>query len=271
MGTARIILVCLLAAMAGAQQAPFTPAPRILQIFREQIVPGRESDYLRIETDAVATVSRLNFQHSYLTLRGINQSGDIWFLNGYDSYADLEQLESQVAANSELTSALNTVAMEKAGLSVDPHTIFARYREDLSFGRGLSGQRTRYFVISIVSSRPGHVRDYADLRRILRSAHERAGSAEVHSVYQVESGMPDGTFLIVTPAATLEDAGDTRQFDQTTLENDLDSQNRTRLRELNDAAVARSETQIFRVNPSLSLPVKEWVDADPEFWKAAAR
>lgn len=256
---------------ALAQQAPFTPAPQILQIHREQIVPGREPDYMRVETEAVGTESQLNFPHAYLTLQGINQNGDIWFVNGYDSYADVEQVAAQVAANAELSSALTNIATEKAELAVDPHTIFARYREDLSFGRGLSGQRTRYFVISIISSRPGHVRDYAEIRRIIRAAHERASSGDIHSVYQVESGMPDGTFLIFTPASTLEDGGNTRQFDQTTFENDLDTQSRTHLRELNDAAVVQSETQIFRVNPAISFPAKEWTNADPDFWRQAAR
>jgi len=259
------------AAGAVAQQAPFTPPPQILQIHREQIVPGREPDYMRVETGAVGTESQLNFPHPYLTLQGINQNGDTWFVNGYDSYADVEQVGTQIAANAELANALNNVTTDKATLVTDPHTIFARYRDDLSFGRGLSGQRTRYFVISIVSSRSGHVRDYAEIRRIMRAAHERAGSGEIHSVYQVESGMPDGTFLIFTPAATLEDAGDTRQFDQTTFENDLDTQTRTHLRELNDAAVVQSESQIFRVNPAISFPAKEWTNADPDFWRQAAR
>lgn len=260
-------------AMSGAlaQQAPFTPAPQILQIHREQIVPGREPDYLRVETEAVRTESQMNFPHPYLTLKGINQNGDIWFVDGYDSYADVEQVGAQITGNAELSSALNNATTEKADLVTDPHTIFARYRDDLSLGRGLSGQRTRYFVISVVSSRPGHVRDYAEIRRIMRAAHERAGSGEIHSVYQVESGMPDGTFLIFTPAASLDEAGDTRQFDQTTFENDLDTQTRTHLRELNDAAVVQSESHIFRVNPAISLPAKEWTNADPDFWRQAAQ
>ena len=256
---------------ALAQQAPLTPAPQILQIHREQIVPGREPDYMRVEIEAVRTEAQMNFPHPYLTLQGINQAGDLWTVDGYDSYADVEQVGAQIAGNAELASALNNVTTQKPDLVTDPHTIFARYRDDLSLGRGLSGQRTRYFVISVVSSRPGHVRDYAEIRRIMRAAHERAGSGEIHSVYQVESGMPDGTFLIFTPAASLDEAGDTRQFDQTTFENDLDAQARTHLRELNDAAVVQSETQIFRVNPAISLPAKEWTNADPDYWRQAAQ
>jgi hypothetical protein len=204
-------------------------------------------------------------------LQGVNRAGDIWFVNGYDTYADLEQLGARIAGSPDLENALNGIGSQKASLVQDPYTILARYRDDLSFGRGLSGQRTRYFVISVVSTRPGHARDYAEVRRVLRSAHERAGSGEIHSVYQVESGMPDGTFLVFTPTINLEDAGNTRQFDGTTFENSLDTQARTRLRELNDAAVTQSETQIFSVNPAISLPAKEWVDADEEFWKPGAK
>ena len=254
---------------AFAQQAPFTPAPRVLQIYREQVLLGREGDYLRIETEAVAMESRLHFQHSYLTLQGVNRSGEVWYVNGYDTYAQIDQIGQDVAANRELTTALQQVAVEKADLVLDPHTVFGRFRGDLSYGRGLSGPRTRYFVVSVVSVRPGHGQDYAELRKIIRSAHERANSGEIHSVYQVESGMPDGTFLVFTPAATLEEGGASRQFDQS-LDNALDAASRTRLRELSEAAILQSETNILSVNATISLPAKEWVDADPELWKPAA-
>jgi hypothetical protein len=262
------IRLCFLLAGTGAmaQQAPFTPAPRILQLHREQVVPTRQSDYFRNEADAVAAESRLGFQHSYLALRGVNQSNDVWFVNGFDSYADIDQIGRDVAANADLTAALNNTAQIKADLVIDPHEIFARFREDLSYGRGMSGQRTRYFILSIISVRPGHLQDYADIRRIVRAFDQQSNSAIIHSVYQVDSGMPDGTFLIFTPAASLDDAGAARQFDQSLIEN-VDSGTRTKLRDLGSAAIGESETSILAINPAISYPDKGWVAADPDLWK----
>jgi hypothetical protein len=257
----------ILATGAGiAQQAPFTPAPRILQLHREQILANRQADYLRNEMDAVSTESRLNFQHSYLTLRGVNQTSDVWFVNGFDSYADIDQIGRDFAANADLSAALNNTALAKADLVVDPHEIFARFREDLSYGRGMSGQRTRYFILTIVSVRPGHVQDYSEVRRIIRTFHQQSNSPIIHSVYQVDSGMPDGTFLIFTPAASLDDAGAARQFDQNLIEN-VDSGTRAKLRDLNSAAIGNAETSILVINPAISYPSKEWVAADPDLWK----
>jgi len=251
---------------AMAQQVPFTPPPRILQLHREQIVPNRQGDYLRNETDAVAAESRVGFQHSYLALRGLNQANDVWFVNGFDSYADIDQIGRDFAANADLTAALNNISAAKADLVIDPREIFARFREDLSYGRGMSGQRTRYFVLSIVSVRPGHAQEYAEVRRIIRSFHQQSNSPIIHSVYQVDSGMPDGTFLIFTPASSLDDAGAARQFDQSLIEN-VDAGTRSKLRDLSSAAIGESETSILAINPAISYPAKEWVAADPDLWK----
>ena len=267
----RVWTYCFLsvAATAGAQSPPLTPAPRILQIFREQVALGHEADYLHIETETVATQLRLNFQHAYLALQGVNFSGDVWYLSGYDTYADVDQVRRNVAANSALASALDQVAAEKADLVLDPHTVFARHRQDLSYGRGLSGQRSRYFVVTTIWVLPGHIQDFAEIRRMIHAAHERAGSGEIHSVYQVESGMPDGTFLIFTPVATLDEAGFSRDFDQNGFDTALDAAARTRLRDLSTVAIRQSETSILAIRPEISLPAKEWLDADPGLWKPA--
>jgi hypothetical protein len=39
------------------------------------------------------------------------------------------------------------------------------------------------------------------------------------------------------------------------------------MHELMRTAVLSSETNIFAIHPGISFPAKEWVDADPDFWK----
>jgi hypothetical protein len=252
--------VCLY--RAWGQEAPLTPAPPVLQIYREQIQMGREADYQRAEADSRQTEARSNSARAHLAIQGLNRTGDVWFLTGYDSYGQIDQI-GHSAANSDNTAA------DKADLVFDPHTILARLRPDLSYGRGLSGSHTRYFLVSVVSIRAGHGSEYAEARRILRTAHQQAASGDIHSVYEVESGMADGTFLIFTPAATLEEAGTSRQYDQTAFDTALDAAFGPKLRELSESSILQSETSVMRINAAISLPAKEWTDADPDLWKPA--
>jgi hypothetical protein len=191
-----ISVVAILAWPLAAQQAPFTPPPAVLQIYREFIKPGKASFVAQIERSAVESQTRLNSPHPYLTLTSTSGRDDLWFLNGYDSYADLDTTAAQMAALPDLAVLFAQILDRKADLVENPRTVFARYRDDLSYGPSLSGTHTRFFLISTVRVRPGHGAQFSELRRIVRGGHERARAADNLSVYEVESGMADGTFLI---------------------------------------------------------------------------
>ena len=110
-------------------------------------------------------------------------------------------------------------------------------------------------------------RRLAEIWRILRAGHERAGITDIHLIYEVVSGMRDATFIVLTPAASLEDAGTSRLTHGRRFEEALGAAQSAKLRELMSSAVLASETNIFAIHPGMSLPAKEWMDADPDFWK----
>lgn len=263
-------LAASLVAVPVLAQAPFTPPPPILQICREFIKPGKHAEVLKIERDSVAAQARLKSPHSYLTIASMSGPDDLWWLHGSDSYGGFEKEQAKVAAIPGLLEAWARIPVLKADLVSDPRTIFARFRDDLSYGGGLSGARTRYFLITTVSVRPGHGGEFAELRQIIRDGHESARAADNLSVYEVESGMPDGTFLVFSAAANLDDAGALAQFHGRGVENAIDDSARTQLRELSGTAILKSETILFAVNPEISFPAKEWIQGDPEFWSVNA-
>jgi len=248
-------------------QSPFTPPPRILQIFREMPRPGKEVDYFRNEVDVVAGLARLNFPRAFLGLNAATGVNDVWVLSGFDNYTDLQQLSADIAKNPALGEAIDKIAASKDGLLNEGRTILAHYREDMSQGRGLSGPRPRFFSITVVTVRPGYERDYAEMWRISHAGHQRAGLTDIHSVYDVSTGMQDGTFLIFTPAGSLEEAGTSRITHGRRFDEALGAQAAARMHELMRTAVLSSETNIFAIHPGISFPAKEWVDADPDFWK----
>jgi len=251
-------------------QAPFTPPPQILQISREFIKPGKQAEVLRIERDSVAAQARLKSPHPYLTIASMSGPDDLWWLHGSDTYGGFEKEQAKVAAVPGLLEAWARIPVLKADLVSETRTVFARFRDDLSYGSGLSGAGTRYFLITTVSVRPGHGAEFSELRRIIRGGHERARAADNLSVYEVESGMPDGTFLIFSTATNLDDAGTLAQFHGRGVENAINDSARSQLRELSGSAILNSETILFALNPDISFPAKEWIQGDPEFWSANA-
>jgi hypothetical protein len=261
------LIAVFAAAPACAQGLPLTPAPRVLQIYRESIRPEKQGPYTQVEIGAAAACARLNFPHPYLTLASITGLTEVWFLNGYDSLTEMEQIGRAIAANGDLSGTLATIASQKVDLVNDPRNIFAYYRPDLSEGRGLSAPRTHLFSVTIVSVVPGKEGEYAEIRKILRSAHRSSNSPEIHSVYQVGSGMREPTFLVFSPATSLEDVENSNLLYRSRFEESLGDANRKRLAELSASAIATTETLLFAVSPPMSFPAKEWVDADPEFWK----
>jgi hypothetical protein len=262
----RVVALLFLIAAHAAAQHPLTPAPRVLQVFRESIRAGREPAYFGNEAKLVANLARLEFPMRFLAFSAITGSSELWSFVGYDSYADVDQLSAAIGNNPECGRALGEIAGSKDGLINDGRTLFAHYREDMSFGRGISSPRPRYFVITVVSVRAGHERDYAELCRLQHVGHQRAGLTDIHSVYAVASGGQDATFIVITPAGSLEEAGTSRINHGRRFDEALGPQ-AARLHELQRTAVIGSETNIYAIRPDLSLPAKDWVDADPEFWK----
>ncbi|HEV8145494.1 MAG TPA: hypothetical protein VGP79_03900 [Bryobacteraceae bacterium] len=260
-------LAILLGAHALAQSPPLTPAPRILQIFRETVRPGRENAYVKNEIEIAAAMARLDYPSRYLTVSAITGINDIWVLNGFDDYAQVDQTGVEIAKNPSIMESIGRIMDSKDGLVNEGRTIFAHYREDMSQGRGLSGPRPRFFSITVVSVRAGHERDYAEMWRISHAGHQRSGLTDIHSVYQVASGMPDGTFLVFTPAGSLEDAGTSRITHGRRFDEALGATAAARMHELMRSVVLGSETNIFAIHAGMSFPAKEWVDADPDFWK----
>jgi hypothetical protein len=149
------------------------------------------------------------------------------------------------------------VVQSKEGMVSQQDNVLAQYRADLSQGEGLGIAGARYFLIDVVQVRPGHGEEYEVGQKILTSNRGRAGATRSHAVYQVVSGLPDGTYVIFTPLRSLRDA-------ETPLRGGGDRPA--------SGAILNSGTNLFSISPQMSYGAKEWITADPGFWgRPAAR
>jgi hypothetical protein len=265
----RLICICALLAVwtvpSVSQSAPAT-APAILQIYRDQVKPGKIAEYTRVEGEAAHACARAS-TWPYLTIQGITGPQEVWFVSGFDSYAAMERSSEPFARNAGLSAELGKLMEAKTALVNDPHTIFLEYREDLGRNRGLVSAKTRFFNVTVVRVYPGHEKDFEESQRTIRFVRERTGAVDNRVVYQVVSGTAANTYMIFSPYHSFREAGEALgPFAQ---DDDLDDSTRARLRELRGVAVQNSETFVFAISPPMSNPAGEWIADDPEFWRSS--
>lgn len=241
----RLACLAVLCMLPAAAQEP--PAP-VLYIYREQVKPGRIAAFTVIEERAARSCARMKCPNPYIAVSPVSGPAEFWWINGFESYDAMERVQAAYAANQEIATELNSVAESKADLVFPAEVWLARFREDLSGPPSASFVYSRYLSISIQHVRPGQLASF-------EKARQRVRPGRTQWIYQVTSGTADNTFLVILGGRTIQEveepwerragaAGDLLQLD-------LDS----------------SETRLFAVTPSLSMPAQSWVEADPEFWK----
>jgi hypothetical protein len=267
----RLAFCLLLAAcsLSGfAQQAGFVPPPAVLQIYRDPVKPSKMAEYSRVEGEAAQACARAS-TWPYITIQSITGPQEVWFISGFDSYAAMERSAEPFARNAALGAELNRLLEAKTNLVTDSRAVYAHYRDDLSSTASLVPPRTRFFTVTIVTVRPGHEREYEEIHRTIKSARQRAGTADNRVVYQIVSGMPRNIYLIFSAHRSLQNAGaalDPAVDDYTT---DVDDSARNRLDDFTRVSAVSSETWLFSVSPAMSNPAGEWIADDPEFWKSS--
>jgi hypothetical protein len=223
-----------LAMSASAQKQP----PRILEVYRDFLKPRVEAVYRPVEEDASRICAELNCPHSYLAIESLTGPKEVWFLNGYDSVAELKQVADAYEKNAPLLAALDRNVDRKRDLrSSEPFEVFASYRQDLSRGVPWTMGQGRFLVIAIAKERvqiDGTVFETDDrIRWGVNGTHTRGHK-------------DDHIQLVVNAAQTREQA---------------------------DALAAATGPQsiIFAVRPYWGMPATEWIAADPSFWCVNAR
>src|SRR5437660_5449686 len=105
------IVVCLLGlaslcAVSSAQQAQPAP-PAILEIYRDPVKPAKMAEYTRVESEAALACARAS-TWPYLAMQSISgPQTEVWYMEGFDSYAAVEQSSQPFIKNAALGAELN--------------------------------------------------------------------------------------------------------------------------------------------------------------------
>ena len=171
-----------------------TRPPQILFVSRDYLKADAVAANRKLEKRAEDLCRTLGFTHPYLTIESVSAPAEMWYLNGFDSQAEVDKLTREYQQNTKLLAALNEITQRKVALKRQDSTEeFADYRSDLSSGDPWIIGRGRFLVILFFDRDPpvhGTVFEMKDGSRMLvrttqSSSEARALAASAGSTARV--------------------------------------------------------------------------------------
>lgn len=261
-----MMFALLAPALAVAQQQSaksMTTPPKVLQIVREEVKPGKGPAHQKHEAAWAAAFTKAGYPHN-LTISSITGPSEDWFITGFDSFAAWEKLNKKMDEPA-FGSVMETFMPKESEYVSETRLITARYRPDLSYKPDFKLGEYRYFSVTLVRFKLGHGPD--EVAKILAAAREK-GNVDAHIVaYQVTSGAPVGSYFYFTALKNLD------AWDQPPNQAYQDALKEAKFDEAVERSIQNAEFRLFAMNPRLSNVSEEVASADPAFWhpKAASK
>jgi hypothetical protein len=271
----RVCCVGVLVLPGSAQTQTPSPAdegapPVLLQIEREEVRPGKAAAHAASEAAWAAAYVKAQSPVQWLGMTTMSGPAEAWFLTGHESYASLEKDDASTDTNPALRAERDRISAVDGELLTRTSTIVARYRANVSYQPNVKLPTMRYMTVDLVRVKAGRVAEFTDAWQMIVDAHKKANMDEHWAVYQVESGMPDTTFLFLYPrkslaeidaAGPLHAAGGYRDA--------VGEGGRSRMGEMSRNCIEMTQTMHFRLRPGMSALPKEWTQTDA-YWAPAA-
>lgn len=257
--------------VAGASsllaQTPAAPGgpPKVLQIFREEVKPGKSVAHEKWETGWPRAFARANWPTRFLAITSLSGPSEAWFLTGHESFAAWEKDRQNLDKAAALKAEDDRLSAGDGEFLSAHRSIAAALREDLSNKPNITLGKMRYFRIVTFRVRPGHETDFTDAVKIVRDAYEKAKVDLPWAVYQIVSGMPGPTYLLFLPMKSLEEI-DAALARSKTIQEAEGEENGKKLQKLASDGYLTTESNIYAFSPKMSYVAPEVAAADPDFW-----
>ncbi len=263
------LLSCGFPVFGQAAAAGGWPPPKVLQIYREEIKPGKTAAHEMVEAGWPRAFARANWPTHYIAMTSLTGPSEAWFMTGYDSFAAWEADTRNIDKNPGLKKELDQLEAKDGELRSGGRSVVASFREDLTNQWNVDMPKMRYFRLITFRVKPGHEAQFPDAVKIVKAGYEKANLTQPWATYQVSSGMSGPTFLLFIPMKSLDEV-DVLASRSKTLQEAEGEENAKKLQTIAADAYLSVESNIFAFNPKMSYPAKEWAAGDPEFWKPKA-
>jgi hypothetical protein len=263
-------VMCLLGALvvvctAGPSVLAEGPGPsKVIRIVREEIKPARSAAHARAEEAYVRAGMASKLPAYWVGMDSLTGPSEAWFFSGYPNYEALEKENDTfgAAVSKQMELADDGDAQFRTGTRI----YLLQLDEGLSYRMRPSVQDMRYMSVTTIRLKPGYAREFMEIRKAITAAHEKANVDEHWAFYEVTSGAPAGTYMMLFGSSTMKDE-DTDPHTQA-YKDAVGDEGRAKTEAFMRAGLAGMDTVTFEINPRMSHVPPEWITARPGFWKA---
>ena len=195
------------------------------------------------------------------SLSGPNEA---WFIEPHQSYAALEKSIADIDNNAALTADLDKLALGDSAFISGARNMIAVYNEELSRQSPDPFPLNRFVSVTTYRVRPGKAAEFTEFRKLLKSVNEKEKTSNYFVIYQVMSGAPNGTYLLLRGLKSLKEMDP--DPNRPTMAQLLGSDNQKKLNDLASSFMMSSESALFQLSPGISYPPKEFLAVDKAFW-----
>jgi hypothetical protein len=253
-----------------AQQAKpgVAPPPKMLQLVIEQVKPGKGGPHEKTEAAYVAAFSKMKNPAHYIAMTELSGGNDAWFLADTKDWAYFEKGVEEMT-NGPLGGELQKVSAADGDLLSETRTYYLEYMPELSYRPDINIGETRYMLADVVRIKPGHGKDFADLRKQINAAHEKVNMDEHMIVYYAGIGTRTGMYVIFEPLKNLSSMDEIQKLhaEGSDYRKALGDDFPQKARDFDSAALVSSETQLFTIDPRMSFVSDEVAKVAPAFWR----
>jgi hypothetical protein len=213
---------------------------------------------------------KAKFPAYYVALTSMSGKSRSLYLTRYADFAEWEKDNKLVDKNPALGAELEHASIADGDLLESVDSLVYTYDEDLSYKPLHDISHVRYMEISVFHVRSGHRADWMKLAKIVKAAHDKAGTSAHWGMYEIAYGTQDGEYVALSGDKSMADI-DTGYKEQKSFMDALGDEDAVKeFHELFASAVDYSRSELFSVNPKESYVPEEWIKADPDFWKPKA-
>ncbi len=251
----------------ASQQTAAGGPPKVIQIYREVLKPGRVAQHQKSEAAYANAMYKSNFPYYQLALTSISGPDRALFITAANSYADVQKGGEFIRKNVALQSELDRWAPPDGDLLATAENVVLVYEPDMSYRPDLNLGEMRYATINVYRVKLGYEDQFKELWKRRMAAHEKTNIDEHMLVYAVTYGGAAGTFLVIQPMKTIAEIDTVPDTHGAAFEEALGTDWKGKMSALGRDGMLSTENNIFEINPKMSYVSQRTIATAPDYWR----
>jgi hypothetical protein len=235
-------------------------------IQREYTKPGRDGTaHQTTEAGFIRAAAAGKAPFHYTAFTSMSGPNRALFFSGYESLAAVETERKGMSTSLQ-------VALDKAMIA-DGDVLSAQdssvWMVDPDLSQNTNGPRvgSRYMIVRQYVVKPGHTGEWEEVVKMVLDGYKKANTGAHWSMYRMIFGNSTGpTYLVLTSVKSMTELDDMFASDPKFAEA-VGEEGLKKLDKLEAECVESSMSNIFLIDPKMSIPTDAMVKAEPDFWK----